>query len=274
MTPFKTSERPRKTTKTSNAHSSAGGPDPDADVPIPPEIFDLVVSAYRGKTHHRTFPGALTVAARLEVEGLSAFLNLIDRASPHERGLIVSHVYKNYLHSPRLREWLKAANDDFFYAKARVANSGIKKTWRRNRTMAQARKVDRDTAGFNVQQESRDALSIVNGLFQARWTQSVGVGGRRNIICLAVSLAKLLAVQGGGHGLAACYREYTDLYGVRHSVVERDTGLVNILLVHPDATELTCEYIESGTFNSVEDLLLAVLHSSVVLKHQQLDGAQ
>jgi len=237
---------------------------------VPAETLRRVASAYRGRTRSRSFPKALAVAGALDPHGVAAFTELLGGCPGAERELIATHLHRHYLWSPgRLAAWVRTAGHSYFYARARVANTGIGKARARPGRIPGARKADRDSAGFNVRQEARDAVSIINGIIQSPWSEHAGLGGQRSIISLAASLARLLIAEGDNHGLAGSYREYTDLYDARYSIVEPGTGLIDLVLKHPDLTGLLCEYIESGKYDNEASLRTAVFRSSQFLRLQQ-----
>ncbi|MFD1211450.1 hypothetical protein ACFQ36_05285 [Arthrobacter sp. GCM10027362] len=253
-----------------------GNPDPaPQERHVPAETLARVAAAYRGRTRLKSFPRALAVAGALDYDDLSGFTGLLSQCPAAERDLIATHLYRHYLHSPgKLGLWVRMAGDNYFHAKAQVANTGLRKARPRPGKISSARKTDRDSAGFNVRQEARDAISLINGLAQSPWPGHIGVAAQRNIISLGASLARLLIAEGDRHGLAGSYREYTDLYDVRYSIVEHGTGLIDLVLKHPQAVGLLCEYIDSGKYDSPEELRRAVLGSSLVLRQQPSPGAR
>lgn len=255
---------------TGGRHGSTGPdiPDPEPPArPVPAETLQQVTDGYHGKTRSKSFPKAIAVAGALDYDHLGAFTGLLGQCPPAERDLIVTHLYRHFLHSPRqLALWVKTAGHNYFHARAKVANTGIHRARARPGKISTARMTDRDSAGFNVRQEARDAISLVNGLVRSQWPGHIGLEAQHNIISLAASLARLLITAGDHHPLAGSYREYTDLYNVRHSIVENGTGLIDLVLKHPETTGLLCEYIESGRYNGPDGLRRAVLRSSLILR--------
>lgn len=235
--------------------------------PLSAETLQQVTDAYRGRTGSKSFPKAAAIAGALDYDHVGAFTSLLGQCPAAERDLIATHLYRHYLHSPRqLALWVKTAGHNYFHARAQVANTGIRKARPRPGKISTARRIDRDSAGFNVGQEARDAISLINGLVRSHWPGHIGLEAQRNILSLAASLARLLITAGDHHPLAGSYREYTDLYDVRHSLVENGTGLIDLVLKHPEATGLLCEYIESGRYNGPDGLRRAVLNSSFMLR--------
>ena len=232
------------------------------------ETLHLIAKAFRGKTHSKAFSMALVVAESLDADGITAFADLIHRNAAAERSLISSHLYRHYRRSPaKLALWINTAQATYFHARWRVANSGIRRARLNPGKITTARLIDRDSAGHNVRQEIRDAISLVSGLVYSPWPGQIGIGAQRNIISVGASLARVLVAEGDHHGLAATYREYTDIYDARYSVVEEGTGIIDFILKHPEATELLCEYIQSGKHESPESLLLAVTSTPRFLRY-------
>ncbi|NKX55387.1 DUF7793 family protein [Arthrobacter mobilis] len=251
-------------------HQRTGIDTPPPARPVSAETLRQVTEAFHGRTGSKSFPKALAVAAALNYDHAGAFAGLLSRCPPAERDLIATHLYRHFLHSPRqLALWVKTAGHNYFYARATVANTGIGRARARPGRISTARRTDRDSAGFNVAQEARDAVALINGLVRSHWPGHLGPEAQHNIISLAAALARLLITEGDDHPLAASYREYTDLYGVRHSIVENGTGLIDLILKHPQTTGLLCEYIQSGRHNGPEGLRRAVLNSSRMLRGQR-----
>ncbi|MGW6174760.1 DUF7793 family protein [Arthrobacter sp. NPDC055138] len=247
-----------------------GVDDMDLDRPInvTAETMDLMTSAFRGKTRHRAFSMALAVTDVLDAAGVAGFADLLGRCGAAERCLIASHMYRHYRRSPaKLALWISTAHNTYFYARASVVSSGIRRARLNPGKITAARLTDRDSAGHNVRQEVRDAISLVSGLVHSPWAARLGIGSQRNMISVGVSLARVLVTAGDNHGLAGCYREYTDIYDARYSIVEEGTGIIDFILKHPEATGLLCEYIQEGKNDSPEALLRAVTSTSRFLRY-------
>jgi hypothetical protein len=241
---------------------------------VSPETLGVVTRAFRGKTRPKAFPMALAITETLDPAGVTAFVDLIGGCAAAERGLIVSHLHRHYRRSPvKLALWITTAQDTYFHARARVVNSGIRRARVNPGKIMLARLTDRDSAGHNVRQEIRDAISLVNGLVHSPWPGQIGIGSQRNIISVGATLARVLVTEGDQHGLAGCYREYTDVYDARYSIVEEGTGIIDFILKHPEATDLLCEYIRDGKSETPEALLSAVTSTSQFLRHLQPVGA-
>ncbi|MCG2621865.1 hypothetical protein LVY72_08030 [Arthrobacter sp. I2-34] len=235
--------------------------------PVPAETRQQVTDGYHGKTGSKSFPKAIAIAVALDYEHVGAFTGMLGQCPPAERDLIVTHLYRHFLHSPRqLALWVKTAGHNYFHARAQVASTGIHRARARPGKISTARMTDRDSAGFNVRQEARDAIALINGLVRSQWPGHIGLEAQHNIISLAASLARLLITAGDHHPLAGSYREYTDLYNVRHSIVENGTGLIDLVLKHPETTGLLCKYIESGRYDGPDGLRRAVLRNALALR--------
>jgi hypothetical protein len=235
--------------------------------------LDLMTTAFRSKTRHKAFSMALAVTDVLDAAGVAGFADLLGRCGAAERSLIASHMYRHYRHSPaKLALWITTANNTYFYARAYVVSSGIRRARLNPGKITAARLTDRDSAGHNVRQEIRDAISLVSGLVHSPWAGRLGIGSQRNMISVGASLARVLVTAGDNHGLAGCYREYTDIYDARYSIVEEGTGIIDFILKHPDATGLLCEYIQEGKYDNPEALLRAVTSTSRFLRY--LDGSE
>jgi hypothetical protein len=240
----------------------------DRSINVTAETMDLMTSAFRGKTRNKAFSMALEVADVLDAAGVAGFADLLGRCGAAERSLIASHMYRHYRHSPaKLALWITTANNTYFYARASVVSSGIRRARLNPGKITAARLTDRDSAGHNVRQEIRDAISLVSGLVHSPWAGRLGIGSQRNMISVGVSLARVLVTAGDNHGLAACYREYTDIYDARYSIVEEGTGIIDFILKHPEATGLLCEYIQEGKYDTPEVLLRAVTSTSRFLRY-------
>ncbi|UNK47839.1 hypothetical protein [Arthrobacter sulfonylureivorans] len=241
---------------------------PERPAQVSAETLDLITKAFRGKTQPKAFSMALGVAEILDAEAISAFADLIGRCAAAERSLIASHLYRHYRRSPaKLALWINTAQHSYFHARWRVANSGIRRARLNPGKITTARLVDRDSAGHNVRQETRDAVSLVSGLVYSPWPGQIGIGAQRNIISVGASLARVLVAEGDNHGLAVCYREYTDIYDARYSLVEEGTGIIDFILKYPEKTELLCEYIQGGKYDTPETLLRAVTSSARFLRY-------
>ncbi|MET1155138.1 hypothetical protein [Arthrobacter sp.] len=236
-------------------------------VNVSAEILDLMTTAFRGKTRHKALSMALAVTDVLDPAGITGFADLLGQCAVAERSLISSHLYRHYRRSPaKLALWIATANNTYFYARACVVSSGIRRARLNPGKITAARLTDRESAGHNVRQEVRDAISLVSGLVHSPWAARLGIGSQRNIISVGVSLARVLVTAGDNHGLAGCYREYTDIYDARYSIVEEGTGIIDFILRHPEATGLLCEFIREGKYASPEKLLRAVTSTSRFLR--------
>lgn len=239
-----------------------------AAVNIETEGTGLIATAFRGKTRDKAFPMALAVSELLDASGVVGFADLLGRCAPPERSLIASHLYQHYRSTPaKLALWIATAHDTYFYARACVVKSGMRRARLTPGKITAARQADRDSAGHNVSQEIRDAISLVGGLVHSPWAGRLNGGSLRNIISVGVSLARLLVTAGDQHGLAGCYREYTDIYDARYSVVEEDTGIIDFILKHPEATELLCKYIREDKYDTPEALIRAAVSTSKLLRN-------
>jgi hypothetical protein len=240
----------------------------DSAVNIETEALGLMTTAFGGKARDKAFSLALEVAELLDASGVAGFADLLGRCAPPERSLIASHLYQHYRSTPaKLALWVTTAQDTYFYARACVVKSGIRRARLNPGKITAARQIDRDSAAHNVSQEIRDAMSLVGGLVHSPWAGRLHAGSQRNIISVGVSLARLLVTAGDQHGLAGCYREYTDIYDARYSVVEEGTGIIDFILKHPEATDLLCKYIREDKYDTSEALLRAVASTSTLLRN-------
>ncbi len=241
---------------------------PERPAQVSAETLDLMTNAFRGKTRPKAFSMALGVAEILDAADATAFADLISRCGATERSLVASHLYRHYRRSPaKLTLWVNTAQATYFHARWRVANSGVRRARLNPGKITTARLIDRDSAGHNVSQEIRDAISLVSGLVYSPWPGQLGIGAQRNIISVGAALARVLVTEGDHHGLAVCYREYTDIYDARYSVVEEGTGIIDFILKHPEKTELLCEYMRGGKYDTPETLLRAVTSTPRFLRY-------
>src|SRR6185312_13064020 len=142
----------------------------EGTVRVSAETLDLMANAFRGKTRPKAFSMALAVTEVLDAAGVAGFADLLGRCRAAERSLIASHMYRHYRRSPsKLALWITTANNTYFYARACVVSSGIRRARLNPGRITTARLTDRDSAGYNVRQEIRDAISLVSGLVQSPW---------------------------------------------------------------------------------------------------------